>query len=292
LRQGDIVAAQPNSTAWNDPWKRFGIVLSADCDLAQNKTGPNLICLPIIDHSTFLRDIWLPDETSRLKSRLQDTIETRLAQFETKLKLRHIDRWGESGGRDTITSEIQGSLSVSRKETVVARDIGEIADCWERIKKLRNSTISDANVALSTSLAPIIESHRYFDKSSKSDNDIGRWLLERALGSLQDRSDTWLIKELIGLDPDMMSDTQHGFVVPLRSISSMPVESVTLDRITWYKQRDHYLRVCRLRGIYKADLVQSFANLFMRVGLEDYRKKEHERLFKRYAERLFPVEAK
>jgi hypothetical protein len=65
---------------------------------------------------------------------------------------------------------------------------------------------------------------------------------------------------------------------------------IDIDRAQWYGKRDHYLRICRLRGLYKADLIQKFANLFVRVGLEDYRDDEHRRAFKRCAESLFPVE--
>jgi hypothetical protein len=113
-------------------------------------------------------------------------------------------------------------------------------------------------------------------------------MIEGALVSLEDRADTWLIRELIGLDPEMTEGTSYGFVVPLRAFASLAVNRIETDRAKWYGDREKYLRICRLRGIYKSDLIQKFANLFVRVGLEDHRIEEHRRLFKRCAQNLFP----
>jgi hypothetical protein len=105
---------------------------------------------------------------------------------------------------------------------------------------------------------------------------------------MQKRLDTWLIRELMGLDPDMAEGTNFGFVVPLRSYSLLPVERIEVDKINWYKKKESYLRVCRLRGVYKSHLIQQFVNLYERVGVDDNRDEEHRHLFKLCAKHLFP----
>ena len=116
-----------------------------------------------------------------------------------------------------------------------------------------------------------------------------RAMVHSALMALQERIDTWLIRELVGLDPGMNETAQFGYVLPLRSFARVNLDVIETDRAAWYSEREKYFRVCRLRGLYKTDLLQRFSYLFERVGLEDERKTEHLRLFERCAEAIFPV---
>ena len=74
LRQGDIFAAHPGTPLWEDPWTRFGVIISADCDIAQGKAGPKLVYIPIIGHYTYLVDVWVPEEAERLRQLAREMI--------------------------------------------------------------------------------------------------------------------------------------------------------------------------------------------------------------------------
>jgi hypothetical protein len=81
-----------------------------------------------------------------------------------------------------------------------------------------------------------------------------------------------------------------GYVVSLRLYSLLPMNIIELYRAKWYNTRNNYLLVCRLKRLYKSDLVQKFANLFVRVGVDDHRKDEHKRLFVHSSAALIPGE--
>jgi hypothetical protein len=133
LRQGDIVAAQPQTEAWKSPWTRFGIILSADCDLAQGKTGPNLVYAPIIGHHTYLADVWLPSEASRLAHRGKDIIDKRLTEFDAKVSYRHIDAWGRDGGAENVASRLAELLSARAAGVVPPKKSDAIIALWNAV---------------------------------------------------------------------------------------------------------------------------------------------------------------
>jgi hypothetical protein len=291
LRQGDIVAAQPTTEDWNNPWSRFGVILSADCDLAQGTTGPSLVYVPIVSHYTYLADVWLPAEAGQLVARGREMIDKRLADFDAKMSYRHLNAWGESGGAANIITRLGERLNSRATEVMPPKKRDEIIALWQAIQGL--SSLSQRPPKTRTGeLRPLLErliEHRCaIERRDEQQFSVGQRMVESALTSLQDRLDAWLIRELIGLDPDMSQGSNFGFVVLLRAFSLLPVNRIETDRSKWYREQNKYLRICRLRGTYKADLVQKFANLFVRVGLEDHRNEEHRRLFKRCAQDLFP----
>jgi hypothetical protein len=173
--------------------------------------------------------------------------------------------------------------------------IEKIARLWEATQVLdqlgQKPSVTQTN-QLPELIHKFISQKRAIEPSSDSPDVFGRNAIQAALEAAQSRLDMWLISDLIGLDPEMVHGTTYGFVVPLRSFSLIPIERIEIDRAKWYEDRAKYLRICRLRGIYKSDLLQRFANMFVRVGLEDHRDDQHRRSFTRCAQSLFPGESK
>jgi hypothetical protein len=294
LRQGDVVAAQPGTESWENPWTRFGVVLTADCDLAHGKSGPNLVYVPILDHHAYVADVWLPAEADDLARAGRDKLEKQLAGLQSKLGLRHIVAWSADGDDNILRklSEQLGSIKSGLDTARVSADIVELWHATIELEVLSKRPQTTQARQLRDLLPRLIEHGSAISQKTLGDLASRRRLLETALCSLQDRVDIWLVRELIGLDSDMLELPCFGYIIPLRSFSLLPVEKIDTDRNHWYGNRDHYLRICRLREPYKFDLIQKFANLFVRVGLEDYRLVEHKRAFKRCAESLFPERSK
>lgn len=291
LRQGDIVAAHPSTNNWNNPWTRFGVILSADCDLAQGKTGPNLAYLPIVSFHTYLADIWLPVEAARLADRGRQSIEKALTEFDSKLSYRHIENWGEAGGSENISGSLEKHLRDRIADAKFPKKREEIVSLWECVRSLdgMRQIPSSSQTDNVKDLLSRLATHRAIVERTFTQTPVNcQAMIEKALLALQDRLDAWLIRELINLDPEMTHPGNMGFVIPLRSFSVLPVGVVKTTYSEWLKDKSLYYRVCRLRGIYKADLVQKFANLFVRVGLEDHRDEEQRRMFQRCAKDLFP----
>lgn len=290
LRQGDIVAAQPGTDSWKNPWTRFGVVLTADCDLAHGKSGPNLVYVPVLDHNAYIADVWLPAEAENLARAGHEKVEKQLANLQSKLGFRHITAWGEAGDDNILRklTEQLGSLKSGLDPARVSADIIELWHATAELQALSRRPQPTQVPQLRGLLCRLVQHGAAISQDKLGNLASRRRFLEGALCSLQERVDIWLIRELIGLDADMLEPPCFGYIVPLRSFSLLPVEKIDTDRNHWYGNRDHYLRICRLRGTYKFDPIQNFANLFVRVGLEDYRLVEHRRAFKRCAEGLFP----
>jgi hypothetical protein len=293
LRQGDIVAAQPRTAAWENPWTRFGVIITADCDIAHRKSGPELVYVPIISHLAYISDVWLPSSAADLAQRGRDALDKRLRDLDSRLEYRHVAGWAKLGGTEEIGRQLQAKL-ISPRADIDATIESEIITIWNAISALeslsgRPATTQVANVR--KLLETYVTKGASFSTNLVSEKSM-RALIDSALQSLQDRLDTALIRELIGLDGDMTDPSAFGYIVPLRRFSLLGIDCIETGRAQWYGRDDKYLRICKLRPAYRFDLVQKFANLFMRVGLEDYRMDDHRRAFKRSSEALFPLEPK
>lgn len=293
LRQGDIIAAHPQTNTWKDPWTRFGVILSADCDIANGKTGPGLVYVPIISHQTFLFDVWLPEEAQKWVRRGVDLIDRQLRNYPARVSYEKLVVWGAEGGAQNILAQLVGLLAPDAVRGPAEDAAKVIAAQWKAVNSLSECASRPRNAPFGELPKSVLQYYqdRHMLEPVKGDlTVVARRAVETALNSTMDRVDTWLIGAMIGLDPEMADATTFGFVVPLRAFNLMLATRIETDRSKWYGSTDSYLRICRLRGVYKADLVQKFANLFVRVGLEDYRTDEHRRLMKRCAENLFPGE--
>jgi hypothetical protein len=287
LRQGDIFAAHPSTENWENPWRRFGIVLSADCDLAQRKTGPTLVYVPIVGLATYLADAWLPTQAEKLRQKCVQQLDRNLQAENGSVTARHIEAW-------TI-EQLEAALTSSRSATEERR-----RDQVTSVLKLRAALLDLSRLAkvkepsglseLDSALSQLFVHQELIANVSQPGPAHRRKIVHEALCGLgaRDRLDTWPLCDLIGLDPEMREQEQFGFVVDLRRFSVLPVEKILIDKREWLRHRDSFVRICRLRGIYKADLVQKFANLFVRVGLEDRREEEHRHMFDRASKKLVP----
>jgi len=194
------------------------------------------------------------------------------------------------GGAANVSARLTEVLG-KRVSEVSATELDGIMGLWQAVQGL---TLLAQPVSVTQTdkirdlLHRLLEYRTVIQPSSANTIESSRDMIEGALVSLEDRADTWLIRELIGLDPEMTESTNYGFVVPLRLFARLAINQIETYRAKWYRDKEKYLRICRLRGIYKTDLIQKFANLFVRGGLEDHRNEEHRRLFKRCAQNLFP----
>jgi hypothetical protein len=84
----------------------------------------------------------------------------------------------------------------------------------------------------------------------------------------------------------MREEEADGFVAVFRYFERLDLNLVHVDKQAWLKHADGFFRICRLKGIYKTDFLQRFANLFVRVGLDSSRDAEHEQGFERASKRL------
>lgn len=112
LRQGDIFE-------WNqeteDPWRRFGIVVTADCDIAHNKHRGRLSYVPILLISDYLRLFYLPGVLSQATDVLSQSLaklivtsqETYRPDFPQPLSKERALEWARSEDPEDIANELR-----------------------------------------------------------------------------------------------------------------------------------------------------------------------------------------
>jgi hypothetical protein len=290
LRQGDIFAAHPGTDNWRDPWRRFGVILTADCDIAQSKSGPNLVFVPIVGLHTYLADVWVPSFASKLQTRGLQRIDKLLEDLSgSQMTTRHVMNWSNEELQAALATPAPQTDAPARRKSIAK--ILELRNAVKGLDDLLGPRSPSSMQHLSELLDRLFPYDELLGTSDKPGPEYRRSVLTKTLTALADRgrADTWVICDLVGLDPEMREDEHTGFVIDLRRFGTIPASKIAMEKRGWLGDQNLYLRVCRLRGIYKSDLVQKFANLFMRVGLEDARQDEQRHICDRLVKRLIPV---
>jgi hypothetical protein len=289
LRQGDIFAAHPGTTNWENPWQRFGVVLSADCDIAHQKIGSRLAFAPIVGLPTYLADVWLPAQAITLGEECEGRLGKSLAEFHgDRITTRHVLKWSN----DEVIAALH-KAPTAQGDGDRDKSLNQIIRLKEALIELRATTSgnipTDLN-GLRNILNSFFQKYELIKKDGKHSISLRQQLIRTALNSLGDeaRFDTCTLSDLWGMEPEMREHENCGFVIDLRRLSIIQFDNVYLQRSQWFKEPLGYLRICRLRGVYKSDLMYKFSNLFVRVGLEDSRRDVHNQIFSHVINRLVP----
>lgn len=284
LRQGDVLASHPGTQNWNNPWRRFFIVVSADCDIVNSKLETGLVVVPVVGLETFARHVWLPEAIQRLAAAFHKKAETNLAKIGYERSASSVLQ-ASIGDLNTDFERLVRSgedLSGPKKALI------SLAEGYQTVLKLAEEVRRSDEVPLRDKIERFCAAKSVVHGGSPAPEKE----LKAGLAASSDpkRVDLWPICDLIGLDGQMRSEEKGGFVAVMRRFTVIPIESSRVDKQSWLSNPDLYLRVCRLRGIYKSDFLNKFANMFTRVGLDAGRDAEHERNCEQAVERLMRAE--
>ncbi|MGY4512117.1 hypothetical protein [Bradyrhizobium sp. USDA 3650] len=252
LRQGDIIAAHPGTENWRNPWRRFGVILTADCDLEQQKGGANLVYIPVIGLKTYLADVWLPNHATALYETATRQAEKALDEFnDHHVTPRHllrqsieeiakqlgmatvdrVDDTGTAGTQDNSRSEEQAKAREKARKKQFER-VKKLQEALTVLNELRTSKTPSAVADLDAMLGQLFPQHEFVSGGGKSGPGVRRELLKSGLTDLiQDsRVDTWPISDLVAMDPEMRADEAFGFVVDLRRFSVLETAKIQTNR--------------------------------------------------------------
>ena len=81
LRQGDVLEWLNDQS---DPWRRFAIVVTADCDLAHQKHAGLLACVPVLAHEDYLALFPLPARLGRARAKLVERASTLIRHYQAE----------------------------------------------------------------------------------------------------------------------------------------------------------------------------------------------------------------
>ena len=256
LRQGDVLVWSENPA--QDPWKKLGIVVTADCDLAQSKHRGVLSYCPVLTLNDFLALHWAVDDLEKQRLRYLEATIGRLSTTLTALDPK----------RQPITDQEVLSGWVSRRGAVgILQDVGaegtahekslsEVLLCLEGICRARESAdikqqlraLADARLRLKSSPNDselLDEQRRVWDNYK-----------QRIVGKLP--GDLFFLSQL-----GPMHTT--GYVVYLRRVIEIDEGeiAVTADQAP----RRAIKRLSRIAAPFRYRITQKLAAVFADIGL-------------------------
>ena len=95
LRQGDVIEAV---AANSSPWTRYLLVLTADCDLANQKNAGRITCIPLLPAEDYLLALLLPEHRDKAVRRLAEDFNDDLKRHgKSAISIERLIEWvGES----------------------------------------------------------------------------------------------------------------------------------------------------------------------------------------------------
>jgi hypothetical protein len=269
LRQGDVLQLLASKDA--DDWSaHFGVLVTADCDLAHGKSGGVVTYVPAVPVEVYVQAFILPAEAERHADRADRALAETLERHE---------------------------LSISRARILEMLALGETPDAIVALARLDGPSRPDAHRAISRIQAcnfarAALESQPSFEDSVQAlvslraaINDLAPNPSKKPASQLV-RSD--ISSRLNTLRNDAMFVSRlspnhtHGCVAYLRLLREMPISLIALspaherlDPTISFRAR----RIARLRLLYVHKLLQQMAAVFTDIGLPTDYEAERDRFF-------------
>jgi hypothetical protein len=260
LRQGDVFE-------WNDPaadpWRRFGIIVTADCDIAHEKNAGVLSYVPLLAVTDYLSAFYLPKQISKSLVKIDERLTTTIQRLQTSnrpefpslLTSEVVISWIDGASIDAVADELRAptedreqlqKLVALRRELVGSLLSAEIAKHTEAICNARSILQQSKPDTVRTNLHKDVQSHL---------KDLpGDALFIRALSKIH----------------------STGFIAYLRFVRELNQTAVAI-RPADLSRGAQARRVGRLRAPYVYRLTQMLGTVFSSIGLpQEYEAARHE----------------
>ncbi|MCP9271104.1 hypothetical protein [Mycolicibacterium arenosum] len=253
LRQGDVIRPV---NATSDHWEGPAIVITADCDLANNKHGGRISCVPVLPLSVYLHLFYLPPRLQRLqlatRSRAGDLVRThqkQLPEYDEPISDDRVISWVA----ETSAQAVATTFSMTKENTAA---LGAYASSYFRLERSVREKFMDAAEALIES--QVLLGHHKSESNSR--RAFGKDL-RSFLASLP--GDAMFLNSL-------STDLNQGYVCYLRVLREVSIHEIA-TRAIMRPFNVKFERVSRLRAPYVYALSQRLGNVFSAIGLpEEY----------------------
>lgn len=255
VRQGDLLVSRDPSIEGS---AEYFLVITADCDINNEKFGKQLACLRVIPLNEYYKTIWA--------ERLMKTAE----ENADKKVLAQVNKWySQKRGAETKLSKI-GLIHWMKKQTSEA--IAEALDVETKKRKKFCKSLENYKVAQEI----MTETHEsVLVKYVEFFATVEGQPLETAWKSTLKKTSSGLPDDVFLLS-SIPSDGQGAAVILLRELVGIAFDRIycrSRDAVS----KDDYLRVSRLEAVFKYAVSQSFGSLYSRIGLpNDYVQKNKE----------------
>jgi hypothetical protein len=253
LRQGDVFQ-------WIDhhnrrPWMNMGIVITADCDIAQKKTYGRLSYIPVISMEDYLWHFWRPAKFEQIFNDYRMKATKRINTY-----LQKVDPARKGVTEDAATAWIQRSGAEGLPQEIGIKDKGQVKDLQKiieefiKIHSLMNTEEPDMSLLKGC--------YCLKNKKAEAHSEPKELALEvqSTIASLP--GDIFFLS-------CVPNCADQGVFAMLRYISQCPVEDIGLTPEEVRFGSAKAKRVARISAPYKYALTQNLAKVFSDIGLPD-----------------------
>ncbi|EOB3677315.1 TPA: hypothetical protein I7707_20105 [Vibrio vulnificus] len=224
----------------------FVMVITADCDIANNKMGHSFTLLPIVTAEKFLENYWLPDQfKNELEKLVKNNVEkiNSLSEFKkegyTPLTAERLREW------------LKDNSLAKMYEALGKRPSKDITLDSEKLEILKNEPKLRNFLKLR------------IDVEKKSDDKARKELSNAVRNS----------REEFLFIPDLSCTDEMGMVLKLRDVRAINKNKVFQSKFDAKLSKNGLengiLRVGRFSDYLRYSITQKFAMLFSRIGMPD-----------------------
>jgi hypothetical protein len=259
FRQGDIIRpCDRTRSVAGLPLGSAGVIITADCDIANDKFGDYLSYLPIVPGEAYLDKFWAP---LRLQEILADACKTAIDIIHgtEKRRDRELQRLTEDEFlewlRDRGADAIVNAASVKREH---ARQ-----SLSAQLLLIAAATADESDDDGLTNLFRLRSCRRLANYSKQAETVEVR----KALSEVAKAMSFFLVPEL----PDVAA---YGYVITLRDVRSIHINDafITYKALPFSRRDDDCMyRIGRFSDRIRFAISQKFGSLFSRIGMtSDY----------------------
>lgn len=235
LRQGDIIKL------YGEKNSNYGVIINADCDLANGKIDGHIAYVPIYAFPDFIERFWAADQIQSIKIQCQNELRR---FFKSQAEINDLLSWLGHEGVDSVILQLSSHLALKSREN---------ADLDKLIRKL-NACIQGTTLKCLTDIYSLEKNPEKYTSTQLSSlkSNLGEGHL--------------MISCIVGVEG-------LGFVMRMKRVFSICQElcfrSPAEHLIKSAEDAVSAVRIARLTSTYKYKTAQVFAQNFTRIGLSD-----------------------
>lgn len=252
--QGDVIKWV--GAEWNRPWQCFGVVVTADCDLALDKHGGVISYVPALTTDDYIWNRWRVDAIASKLDALLNKAATRIANWRAKNdqpsdppSATAMRRWLERVGAESLLDEI-GVVDRGQRQNLlnVLSPAVAVLDCV-------NCANPDLHILSSA--------YNAINPKAAQNRQLLPDEIQKSWASLP--GDVFHLTTM----PEDDAAPGHGLFLHLRHIRQIEADRISARPDEIRSGSAKAQRIARVSAPYRYAVTQALARVFSDIGLPD-----------------------
>ncbi len=265
LQQGEVFEWVGKSPS--DPWQRYGIIITADCDLHRRKHGGYISYLPALTTQDFIWTVWRPVVLEPEFDKRLATLTIRVNKWLTKKRSEPVEM-----SPDAIRSWIKRATPDAMLDQMECNDNGLRTDLLNVILPIRE--IRECLDGNEPDLVKFAAAYRFASPKAEKDPAVMHKAFQAVISSLP--GDIFYI-------PGLPLKEHDGLFVMLRHMRQCREEEIATKPDDLRYGGATAKRITRVSATFKYAISQNFGKVFSDIGLPE----DHEVRRKGASQRFF-----